>query len=122
MAKENPQTKVDLEMMPSDKLIFPTFNKVLVKREEAPEKYGMLFVPESVRDREKPLHGVVAAIGPDVYQVDIGDTVVFGQYSGTNIKVDDMIYVVLKDEDIHVILEEREENAEETANGVSGED
>jgi chaperonin GroES len=120
MVEKNPQIKVDLDMMPPDKSIIPTFNKVLVIREEAPEKVGMLFVPDSVRDKEKPLHGVVAAIGPDVYQVDIGDTVVFGQYSGTNIKVDEMMYVVLKDEDIHVILEER--NAEETEEGVSGED
>jgi chaperonin GroES len=121
MAKEKPQIKVELEMMPPTKLVIPTFNKVLVQREEAPDKIGSIIVPDSVRDREKPLHGVVAAIGPDVYHIEVGDTVVFGQYSGTNIKVDGNIYVVLKDEDIHVILEERD-SAEETEEGISGED
>ena len=120
MAQEKPQIKVDLEMMPPNKLIFPTANRLLVQREEAPERIGAIIVPDSVRDREKPLHGVVAAVGPEVYQIDVGDTVVFGQYSGTNIKVDELIYTVLKDEDIHVILEERD--AEETEEGVSGED
>ena len=120
MAQEKPQVKVDLLMMPPTKTIFPTFNKVLVVREEVPDRIGAIIVPDSVRDREIPLHGVVAAVGPDVYQVDIGDTVVFGLYSGTNIKVDELIYTVLKDEDIHVILEERD--AEETSEGVSGED
>ncbi len=120
MAKENPQVEVALEMMPPTKLIFPTANKLLVVREEAPERIGAIIVPESVRNREMPLHGVVAAVGPDVYQVEVGDTVIFGQYSGTNIKVDELMYTVLKDEDIHVILEERD--AEETSEGVSRED
>ena len=114
MAEENPQIKVDLKMMPPNKLIFPTANKLLVRREEAPDRIGAIIVPDSVRDREKPLHGVVAAVGPEVYQIEVGDTVVFGQYSGTNIKVDELIYTVLKNEDIHVILEERDGTSTDT--------
>ena len=113
MAGENARIEIAQDLMPSTKLIFPLFNKILILRDEMDEKIGSLWVPDIARDREKPLSGTVVATGPSAIQLKVYDKVVFGQYSGTQIRVDGSVYVVMKEEDVHVTLEERESAREE---------
>jgi len=87
--------------------IKPIFDKVVVIRDETPEKIGGIIVPDSVKERDKPLTGKVHAIGPEVRYIKVGDCVVFSQYAGMNIALDDQSYIIMKEEDIHCVLKDK---------------
>ena len=86
----------------------PLHDKVLVKRTEEEEKSaGGIVLPGSAT--EKPSQGEVVAVGPgkksengDVSPVGVavGDTVIFGQYGGNEIKIDGDEYLILSESDI----------------------
>ena len=86
----------------------PLHDKVLVKRTEEEEKSaGGIVLPGSAT--EKPSQGEVVAVGPgkktengDVSPVgvSVGDTVIFGQYGGNEIKIDGDEYLILSESDI----------------------
>ena len=90
----------------------PLHDKVLVKRTEEEEKSaGGIVLPGSAT--EKPSQGEVVAIGPgkksengDVSPVGvaIGDTVIFGQYGGNEIKIDGDEYLILSESDIFGVV------------------
>ena len=88
------------EYMPEDRLVLPTADRVLLIRDESPDKSDVIIIPESAKTQA--LSGIVVALGPKVDQVELGDTVVFGQYSGSRVKIDRHIYVCIKQEDISV--------------------
>lgn len=50
--------------------------------------------------KEKPAYAVVESVGPDVTAVKKGDKIIYKEYSTTNIKVDDVDYIILKEEDV----------------------
>ena len=50
--------------------------------------------------KEKPAYAVVESVGPDVKTVKKGEKIVYKEYSTTEIKVDDIDYIILKEEDI----------------------
>ena len=93
--------------------VTPLFDRVLIKRsDELTKTKGGLFLPESAS--EKPMQGVVLAVGPGrvaddgkvtPLTVKVGDTDVFNKYSGTEIKVDGEERLIMKEEDILGILE-----------------
>ena len=89
------------------KEIKPIFDKVVVVRDTAPERIGAIYLPDSTKDRDKPLTGTVKATGPEVRYVKVGDYVVFGQYAGMNITLNDQSYIIMKEEDIHCVLEDK---------------
>ena len=90
----------------------PLHDKVLVKRTEEEEKSaGGIVLPGSAT--EKPSQGEVVAVGPgkktengDVSPVgvSVGDTVIFGQYGGNEIKIDGDEYLILSDSDIFGVV------------------
>ena len=90
----------------------PLHDKVLVKRTEEEEKSaGGIVLPGSAS--EKPSQGEVIAVGPgkksengDVSQVGVavGDTVIFGQYGGNEIKIDGDEYLILSESDIFGVV------------------
>ena len=100
--------------MASKKLnIKPLSNRVLVKRleEELQTTAGGIIVPDSAK--EKPQRGKVVARGPgrmtdDGKRIDVdvkvGDEVLFGKWSGSEITVDGEEYLFMKDDDILAIL------------------
>ena len=93
--------------------IQPLGDRVLVKPVEAKEsKRGGIIIPDSAK--EKPQEGVVAACGkgrttPEgkiiALDVKVGDKVLFGKYSGTEVKVDGDDVLVMREEDIMAIIE-----------------
>ena len=90
----------------------PLHDKVLVKRTEEEEKSaGGIVLPGSAT--EKPSQGEVIAVGPgkksengDVSPVGVavGDTVIFGQYGGNEIKIDGEEYLILSESDIYGVV------------------
>lgn len=54
--------------------------------------------------KEKPAYAVVESVGPDVKSVKKGERIVYKEYSTTEIKVDDIDYIILKEEDILATL------------------
>ncbi len=82
-------------------------NKVIVKVQEAEtQTQAGIFIPDTAR--EKPNEGTVVAIGPDVNEVKVGDTVIFPKYS-TRIEREEGEYVVLKEEDIDAAITGKEQ-------------
>ena len=90
----------------------PLHDKVLVKRTEEEEKSaGGIVLPGSAT--EKPSQGEVVAVGPgkktengnvSPVGVTVGDTVIFGQYGGNEIKIDGDEYLILGESDIFGVV------------------
>lgn len=93
--------------------IRPLFDRVLVKRVDEPSKTASgLFLPESAK--EKPVRGEVLAVGNGrvsdsgditTLTVKVGDHVIFGKYSGTEIKLDGEERLILREDDILGVIE-----------------
>ncbi len=77
----------------------PLGERVLVERlEEDTKTASGIIIPDNAK--EKPLMGVIKAIGSEVKEVKVDDKVVFGKYSGTEVKLDGTEYLILKLEDV----------------------
>lgn len=91
----------------------PLNDRVLVKRtEELTVTKGGIVIPDTAK--EKPIEGKVVAVGPGkmseqgqrmALQVKEGDKVLFGKYSGTEIKVEGEEYLMMREEDILAIID-----------------
>lgn len=91
----------------ADVKITPLADRVLVKPAEAETKTaGGIIIPDSAK--EKPQRGTVIAVGPgkkdEPTTVKKGDTVLYGKYSGTEIQVDGVDYLIMKESDIFAIV------------------
>jgi chaperonin GroES len=90
----------------------PLHDRVVVKRVEAEEKTaGGIIIPDTAR--EKPQEGEVVAVGPGgrdeagkLVPIDLqaGDRVLFGKWSGTEVKIDGAEYLIMKENDIMGVL------------------
>ncbi len=90
----------------------PLHDRVLLKRiEEKEVMKGGIIIPDTAK--EKPMEGEVIAVGPGkmmddgkraALDVKAGDRVLFGKYAGTEIKIDDQEYVIMREEEILAVL------------------
>jgi len=93
--------------------IRPLYDRVIVKRLEEEEKTkGGIIIPDTAK--EKPAQGRVIATGKGkvldsgkVVEMSVksGDTVLFGKYSGTDIKIDGEEHLILREDDILAVIE-----------------
>ncbi|MAW48486.1 MAG: co-chaperone GroES [Gammaproteobacteria bacterium] len=93
--------------------IRPLHDRVVIKRmEEEKASPGGIIIPDSAT--EKPIKGEVVAVGNGKIQengkvqpldVKVGDTVLFGKYSGTEVKLDADELVVMKEDDIMAVID-----------------
>jgi chaperonin GroES len=93
--------------------IRPLHDRVIVKRLESETKTaGGIVIPDSAA--EKPIQGKVVAVGKGKIledgtvrplDVKIGDKILFGKYSGTEVKVDGDELVVMREEDVMAVIE-----------------
>ena len=91
----------------------PLGDRVLVKRvEEETKTKGGIIIPDTAK--EKPQEGEVVAVGPgarndkgDVVALDLkaGDKILFGKWSGTEVKIDDQDLLIMKESDVLGVIE-----------------
>jgi chaperonin GroES len=94
----------------------PLHDRVLIRRVEAEEKTtGGIIIPDTAK--EKPMEGEIVAVGPgargedgkvQALDVKAGDRVLFGKWSGTEVKIDDEDYLIMKESDVMGVLVETE--------------
>jgi chaperonin GroES len=92
----------------------PLHDRVVVKRIDAEEKtVGGIIIPDTAK--EKPQQGEVIAVGPGgrdetgkLIPIDlkVGDHVLFGKWSGTEVKLEGVEYLIMKESDVVGVLEE----------------
>ncbi len=93
--------------------IRPLYDRIVVKRLEAQEEVqGGIIIPDTAK--EKPQEGEVVAVGQGkrldsgkVVALDVkaGDRILFGKYSGNEIKIDGQEYVIMREDEVLGILE-----------------
>ena len=93
--------------------IRPLHDRVIVKRTEGEEKTkGGIIIPDTAK--EKPVEGKVIAVGAGKVldsgkkvplQVKEGDRILFGKYSGTEVKIDGEEHLIMREDDIIAIVE-----------------
>ena len=91
----------------------PLHDRVVVRRIDAEEKTkGGIIIPDTAK--EKPQEGKVVAVGGGKVNEDgkkipldvkAGDRILFGKYSGNEVKIDDEEYLILREEDVLAIIE-----------------
>ena len=93
--------------------IRPLHDRVIVKREDEERKSpGGIVIPDTAA--EKPIRGKIVAVGKGkiledgsvrALDVKVGDKILFGKYSGTEVKVDGDELVVMREEDVMAVIE-----------------
>jgi chaperonin GroES len=93
--------------------IRPLYDRVLIKRIDSSETVqGGIIIPDTAK--EKPMEGMVIAVGEGrldtdgkrvAMQVKKGDTVLFGKYSGSELKIGDDDHLILKEDEIFGIID-----------------
>ncbi len=92
--------------------IKPLADRVVVKPLEQEEiKKGGIIIPDTAK--EKPVQGEIVAAGPGRLddtgkrvdlEVSVGDKVLYGKYSGTDVTIDDQDYLIMRESDVLAIL------------------
>jgi len=96
----------------ADFKIKPLADRVIVKPKEAEETTkGGIILPDTAK--EKPVEGTIVAVGPGKVTDDgktvamslkVGDIVLYGKYSGTEVKIDGDEYLIMRESDIYGIV------------------
>ena len=94
--------------------IKPLYDRVLIQRVQSDEKSsGGIIIPETAK--EKPLEGIVRSVGPGKVtdtgdnapmQVQEGDKVLFGKYSGTEITIQGEEHLILREDEILAVIDD----------------
>ena len=92
----------------------PLYDRILVKRLDAAEELrGGIIIPDTAK--EKPMEAEVMAVGDGKVndegkttplQVKVGDRILVGKYSGTDIKFDDQEYLILREDEVLAIVQQ----------------
>lgn len=90
----------------------PLADRVIIKPATAEEKTkGGIILPDTAK--EKPMQGEIVAVGPGkvsddgkiiALEVKVGDKVLYGKYSGTEVNLDDTEYLIMRESDIFAII------------------
>ena len=101
----------------------PLGDRVLVKRVEEEEKTkGGIIIPDTAQ--EKPQEGEVVAVGPGArdedgerveMDVEVGDRILFGKWSGTEVKIDGEDLLIMKESDIMGVIEHKKAKKKDAA-------
>ena len=91
--------------------VSPLADRVVVKAlEETEQMRGGLYIPDTAK--EKPQQGEITAVGPGKYEdgklvpmgVKVGDKVLYGKYSGTEVTIEGEQYLILRDSDVLAVI------------------
>ena len=94
-------------------MLRPLHDRILVERiEEEESQKGGIIIPDSAR--EKPQQGIVIAVGNgkrqdngDIIPLEVkeGDRILFGKYAGNEVTIDDIEYIIFREDDVLAVLE-----------------
>jgi chaperonin GroES len=96
---------------PAPPKIDPLADRVLLRSlEESEQTRGGLYIPDTAK--EKPQHGEIIAVGPGRYDegtrvpmdLKVGDKVLFGKYSGTEVTIDGEQLLILRESDVLAVV------------------
>lgn len=99
----------------------PLHDRILVRRvEEAETARGGIIIPDTAK--EKPQEGVVVSVGRgkrekgELLALDVkeGDRILFGKYSGTEVRIDDEEYIIMREEEVLGVLSGAAKHAEKS--------
>ena len=103
--------------------IRPLYDRIVVKRIEQQEQmHGGLYIPDSAK--EKPQEGEVVAVGKgkrlengNLVPLDVqaGDRILFGKYSGSDIKMDGEEYLIMREDEVLGILDAKPKEAKKAS-------
>jgi chaperonin GroES len=93
----------------------PVFNRVVVEPVIGEDKKGSIIVPEMAK--EKPQEALVLAVGPEARHVSAGDRVLYAKYSGSEVIVNDVPYLILEDRDVLARIIDTETDTDGVSNG-----
>ena len=91
--------------------VAPLADRVVVKAlEDTEQMRGGLFIPDTAK--EKPQQGEIIAVGPGRYEknvrvpmeLKVGDKVLYGKYSGTEVTIDNEQYLILRESDVLAVM------------------
>ncbi len=91
--------------------VAPLADRVVVKSlEETEQMRGGLYIPDTAK--EKPQQGEIIAVGPGRYEKDkrvpmelkVGDKVLYGKYSGSEVTIDNEQYLILRESDVLAVI------------------
>jgi chaperonin GroES len=101
----------------------PLHDRVVVKRVKEEEKTkGGIIIPDTAQ--EKPQEGEVIAVGPGArdedgerieMDIEVGDRILFGKWSGTEVKIDGEDLLIMKESDIMGVIEEKKHKKDKAA-------
>lgn len=89
----------------------PILDRVMIKQDDAPAQMNGFVIPDTAK--EKPKRGIVVAVGPGAIgndgkplpmQTKVGDHVIYGEFSGANITINDEPFVIVKESELILIL------------------
>jgi len=92
----------------------PLYDRVVVRTKQAEERISTIIIPDEQKDKERPREGVVVFVGNGKVDsmgnqramvVKPGDTVLFGQYAGTDVEIDGEKVLMMREEEILAVLE-----------------
>jgi chaperonin GroES len=92
----------------------PLYDRVVIRTVKAEERISSIIVPDEAKDKERPREGTVVFVGKGkidtngnqrAMEVKPGDTVLFGQYAGSDVKIDGEIVLMVREEEILAVLE-----------------
>jgi len=95
----------------SNTKVAPLADRVVVKAlEDTEQMRGGLFIPDTAK--EKPQQGEIIAVGPGRFEKDVrvpmelkvGDKVLYGKYSGTEVTIDTQQYLILRESDVLAVV------------------
>ncbi|MEP6763842.1 MAG: co-chaperone GroES [Gemmatimonadaceae bacterium] len=91
--------------------VAPLADRVVIKPlEETEQMRGGLYIPDTAK--EKPQQGVIVAVGPGRYEKDkrvpmdvkVGDKVLYGKYSGTEVTIENEPLLILRESDVLAVI------------------
>lgn len=86
-------------------IMVPVGDRVLISPLDEPDTKGSIIIPENAKT--KPTRGVILEVGPNTTQVNKGDVVVYGKYSGTDVELNGREVVLMHEDDVIAVVKER---------------
>lgn len=75
---------------------------ICVKVDKVEDKVGSIYVPDDAKEKKQT--GLVITVGDSVAFVKKGDKIIFGKYSGSEVEIDRVTYLIFKEDDVLAVL------------------